>query len=447
MRTNFGVIRVKFPRLETRVDSCAYCAEKWLGRDGCCARILDHVKLSDTLREIFAEALDRTDPAVRTAGAVASISSPLTVVALGKAAARMCAGAMKECTVRSALLVIPRGYEAGERFTSGAEVLHGGHPGMTAESFEAGRRLAEIVAASENEILFLISGGGSACVEDPLRPWFTMDDLITINDELIRSEKPIRAINTVRKHLSGIKGGRLGTLASQTIHTCVYSDVPIGEPELVASGPTVDDPSTNEDAAAILQRCSSDAAQRASRILRSGEVPETPKKSLPAPIVAADNAVLVDAACDAARRRGLSVMRLDAQLEGDVELVAAQLADLVERLDSGSCLVAGGEPTVPVRGSGVGGRCSELAARFLRLSRSTGIYGLFAASDGRDGNTPAAGFVVDGQRFRSHPFSEWQFQDAILRSDTFPLLEMAAEPIIIPPTGNNLRDLVLLARE
>jgi len=444
-------MRVKDPSLDARDDSlrelCGYREDSLRVLYGYLYEILQRVRLTETLREIFASALDRTDPAVRTAEAVASISAPLSIVAFGKAAARMYAGAAEVCAARSALVVIPRGYEAGLRFTAGSEVLRGGHPRMTAESFEAGRRLTEFVEACENDILFLVSGGGSACVEHSLNTWFSMDDLITINDELIRSDQPIQSINIVRKHLSAIKGGRLGMLVRHALHTCVYSDVPIGQPGLVASGPTVRDPSTNEDAAAILDRCSSDAARRASRILRSGEVPETPKGTLPAPVVAADNGTLVGAACDAARARGLEVMRLDGQLDGDVELVASQLADAVEQLSPGSCVVAGGEPTVHVRGPGVGGRCSELAARFLGLAGSARICGLFAASDGRDGNSPAAGFVVDGKRFASHPFSEWQFQEAIARSDTYGLLEMAAEPIIIPPTGNNLRDLVLLARE
>lgn len=404
------------------------------------------MKLTDTLLGIFASTLEATDPARRTANAARSISGPVSILAFGKAAAKMYAGAAQACHVRGALLVLPRGYEADPLWTLGAEVLRGGHPGMTEESFESGRRAAEYVAGCEQEVLFLVSGGGSACIEQALGPWFSMDDLTAINDELIRSGESIQSINIVRKHLSAIKGGRLGTLARHAIHTLIYSDVPIGQPELVASGPTVNDPSTNEDAAAILDRCSSSAARRASRILRSG-VPETPKAGLPTPVVAADNSTLVEAACMAARRRGFAVVRIDHQLEGDVEQVASELAQRMAGLSSGSCLVAGGEPTVTVRGSGAGGRCSELASRFLRLAGDPGVCGLFAASDGRDGNSPGAGFVVDGQRFSSAPFSEWQYQDSTARSDTFPLLEMVAEPIIIPSTGNNLRDLVLLARE
>lgn len=405
------------------------------------------MRLTDTLSDIFASALEATDPARLTAKSVASISGSLAVVAFGKAAARMYAGAAEVCSVSSALLVVPEGYEADPRFTVGAEVLRGGHPRMTRETFESGQRLIEFVLACENDVLFLISGGGSACVDQALEPWFSMNDVAAINDELIRSEEPIQSINVVRKHLSSIKGGRLGMLARHALHTCIYSDVAIGQPEFVASGSTVNDLSTNENAAAILDRCSSVAARRASRILRSGDVPETPKEGLPPPIVAADNGTLVEAACTAARARGLAVVRMDHELEGDVEHVASELAGMMAGLPSGSCLVAGGEPTVALRGSGVGGRCSELAALFLRISGDPKICGLFAASDGRDGNSPGAGFVLDGQRFASHPFNEWQYQDAAARSDTFPLLEMVAEPIIIPSTGNNLRDLVLLARE
>src|SRR5438128_5309763 len=172
---------------------------------------------------------------------------PRDVVAIGK-----CAGALLDGLpdVDDAFVAIPEGYREPRRR---ATIFKGGHPQITQSSFEAGRAIVEFVDAHEN-LLFLISGGGSACVELPLAPWFHEDELIETNRRLLGSGATIGEMNCVRKHLSAIKGGRLGARARGRCVTLVYSDVSSGALADVASGPTLADPTTKHDAIAILKR-------------------------------------------------------------------------------------------------------------------------------------------------------------------------------------------------
>jgi glycerate-2-kinase len=309
---------------------------------------------------------------------------PRNVVAIGKCAGLLLDGVASVHDVESAFVVVPEGYP---RPHGGQAAFIGGHPHYTRQSFEAGRRLLEFVNAHD-DILFLISGGGSACVEVPL---VDEQEAIRINAGLIASGKTIAEINAERRSISAIKGGRLARRVRGRAVTLVYSDVSTHALHDVASGPTIP---------------GSEA------------------------ILIADNTTLVRAA---AQIIGDNAVVLEEQLECDVLEAAAMLAQRASRLRKGEVLVAGGEPTVVVRGTGRGGRCSELAVRFAGLCDAPA---LFASSDGVDGNSGAAGFFLPGGRRPAVPHEE---------SNSFPVATQIGEPIMIAPTGNNLRDLFLVA--
>jgi glycerate 2-kinase len=318
---------------------------------------------------------------------------PRDVVAIGKCAAAMLDGVAAVLEVRDAFVAVPEGYPLPR---TPAAVHTGGHPQMTAASFEAGHALLDFVDA-HRDLLFLVSGGGSACVEVPLAP-YTTAELAEANRRLIASGLPIAAINAERRKLSAIKGGRLRKRVRGRAMTLVYSDVSTGALMDVASGPSLADP-----AEAIL---------------------------------VADNSTLVRTA---ARLIGPAAVPLSDQIECDVEDAAALLATRAGALQSGQVLVAGGEPTVVVRGDGRGGRCSELAVRFAMRAR---WESLFASSDGVDGNSGAAGvYLPPGVRV-----GEAEARVALDRSDAHAIAAQVGEPIMIAPTGNNLRDLFLIAR-
>lgn len=319
---------------------------------------------------------------------------PGNVVAIGKCAGALLDGVAAVHPVQHAFVALPDGYR---RPRSAAEVHVGGHPRITQASFDAGCALLAFVEAHD-DILFLVSGGGSACVEVPL---LDGDAVIRRNDALIASGMPIHAINAERRTMSAIKGGRLAARVRGRAVTLVYSDVSTGALADVASGPT----------------------------LPGSEA-----------VLVADNTTL---ARTAARLAGEGAILIDAQIETDVDEAARFLAFRASTLRPGEVLVAGGEPTVVVRGDGKGGRCSELAVRFLaHASRISARHfrAVFASSDGVDGNSGAAGIALAGA-----DLSGLAWEESLTHSDSYSIAAQVGEPIMIPPTGNNLRDLFLVA--
>ncbi len=392
------------------------------------------------LRSIYLEALDRCAPE-RLVGSVARRDMPRTAVAIGKCAGALLDGLATVHDINAAFVAVPQGYRTPK---TKCELAIGGHPDFTPASFAAGRKVIDFVEA-HHDMIFLASGGGSACVELPLDPWFTESDLVETNARLIASGIPIGQINIVRKHLSAIKGGRLAAMARGRVVTLIYSDVSSGALHDVASGPTMADPSTNADAAAILERiggCDSVAG-----ILRQNDLPETVKRDLSfETVLVADNDTLTSAAADIVGERGLSAIRWDGQIEGDVSGAAASLLDRARELRENEVLVAGGEPTVVRRGHGRGGRCSEMALRFLAAAAAAharGLSALFGSSDGTDGNSGVAGVEIESIPER---LDQIAIDAALEDSDSFPLAAQLGRAIMIPPAGNNLRDLFLVAR-
>ena len=354
--------------------------------DACGARHEDNRAEVD-LKATYLTALARCAPDVLVRGRVRA-DMPRNVVAIGKCAGLLYDGVASVHDVESALVVVPEGYPVGPIGRMGPICLmRGGHPHYTRESFEAGRAVVEFVEQHE-DILFLISGGGSACVEVPL---ISEDEAIARNAELIASGMSIAQINAERRKISAIKGGKLAQRVRGRAVTLVYSDVSTNALHDVASGPTIP---------------GSEA------------------------ILVADNRTLVQTA---AQIIGDNAVVLEEQVECDVLDAAAMLAARARELRKGEVLVAGGEPTVVVRGNGRGGRCSELAVRFAALCPMPALFG---SSDGVDGSSGAAGIALPGGRKPAAP---------LMNSDSFPVAAQIGEPIMIAPTGNNLRDLFLVA--
>lgn len=389
------------------------------------------------LESIYRQTLERCSPKTLIQKEV-SASLPRVVVGIGKSAGPLVDGVAAAMPIEQAMAVIPHGYP-DPVWRGSIVVAHGGHPQIDDRSFDAGDALLRFMDGID-EVLFLISGGGSACVEKPLAPWISEDDLVDVNARIIAAGIAIREINTVRKHLSAIKGGRLAARVPRRSVTLIYSDVSAGAASDVASGPSVPDSTTKGDAAQILERIG--GFNRIVTALRDESLPETVKEIANSSWrIVADNTTLVDAAVTISESMGLRAVRWSGQIESDVEIAAARLADRAASLKSGEILIAGGEPTVSVRGDGRGGRCSELALRFAL--REKNVHALFASSDGIDGNSGAAGILLDPlQRQIDAP----EAGAALDRSDSFSVASRVGRAVIIPPTGNNLRDLYLVAR-
>jgi glycerate 2-kinase len=346
------------------------------------------------LKQVYFETLARCAPELLVREHVTR-AMPRNVVAIGKCAGALLDGVAAVHEIEASFVAVPEGYPLPR--VKGAAVYIGGHPHMTAASFAAGRALLDFVERHD-DILFLVSGGGSACVEVPLPP-HAEDEVADANARLIASGLPIAEINRERRELSAIKGGRLRDRVRGRCVTLVYSDVSTGALADVASGPTLRD--------------------------------ETEA------ILVADNITLT---MTAAQLLGDRAVLHGSQIECDVEQAAQLLSSRVNTLQRGQILVAGGEPTVLVRGTGKGGRCSELAVRFAALSDAEA---LFASSDGVDGNSGVAGFYLPP---RSQRVKTTQWDEVLADSDSYRIATQVGEPIMIAPTGNNLRDLFLIAR-
>jgi glycerate 2-kinase len=391
------------------------------------------------LLAIYHETLSRCAPE-RLVREGVPLDAPHDVVAIGKAAGALLDGVAAVHRIDNAFVAIPGGYK---RPQSRADVAIGGHPDLTAESFAAGQRLLDFVDA-HRDILFLVAGGGSACVDVSLAP-FTERDLIDVNARVVASGLPIGDMNVIRKHLSAIKGGRLGARVKGRTVTLVYSDVSAGALADVASGPTLPDSSTKSDAIRLLQ--SIGGCDRIVTMLGDTSVAGTVHHIENArAILVADNDTLVSVAASVAGDAGLHVERWPSQIEMDVEAAAEALAGHAERLAHGEIVVAGGEPTVVRRGEGRGGRCSELAVRFAMAAQKRGLVGLtalFGSTDGVDGSSGAAGVFL---RRVAQPLDAGAVERALRASDSMAIAAQIGEPIMITATGNNLRDMYLVAR-
>ena len=410
---------------------------------------IDAPQRGEVLRELFAEALYRVAPAGPTARALEALelAPEVVLLATGKAAVGMAAGAETALGERIAarVVVAPRVGEPREGF------FESSHPVPDERSERAGRALLAAAAAARpgQEVLALISGGGSALSAVPADGLTLADKAQTIA-RLESAGAPIAYLNCVRRHLSALKGGRLALASPVRVTTLVVSDVIGDRLSEIASGPTVPDPTTFADACAVVERWTAwdgipppvrahlEAGLRGERRegLRDGERPEDRA------ILILGLDALVGAAVDAALARKLPVQVIDRRIEGEVTEVARVLAAELGR--TGAVVIAGGEPTVvlPDR-PGVGGRAHQLALLLAQEVRGTDTVVLVAGSDGMDGNTGAAGAVVDGGTWDAISARGLDPAAHLARCDAGSALAAVGAQIQTGPTGVNHCDLVL----
>lgn len=375
----------------------------------------------DDVRAIF-------EAAVRAVQADALLTEPVLaelplddaahvhVAGMGKAAMAM-AGVLEAHRgeqVDGGTVVVPAGYPAHypSRLPQPQriEVIEGGHPVPTRASRRAGQRLRAIAeACGPNDLLLvLISGGGSALVVDPVRD-VSLAAMQSTVQRLLESGAPIGAINTVRKHLSRIKGGQLARAAAPaTTVALVVSDVVGDDLSTIASGPTVPDPTTFAGAIEALETYDvwtrvPEAVQRHLEAGRAGTVEETPKPGAEvfervSTRLVGTNRHALEAAAQAARERGYAARILASDVTGEAREVgrAHATAVLEAAADAPVCLLWGGEPTVTVTGDGRGGRNQEvaLAAALAWEDAPQAMAFLSGGTDGIDGPTDAAGAWV-----------------------------------------------------
>jgi hydroxypyruvate reductase len=342
----------------------------------------------------------------------------------------------------------------------GFRYFAGGHPWPNEDSLRAGESILRLLTGltPETLVIFLISGGASAIAEKPITDSIVLADVLATYKALVHSGAPIAEINAIRKHLSAVKGGRLAIAAAPAYQLSVFvSDVPDDALDALASGPTMPDSTSIDDCYRIVERYKmlSNFPAPVRALFDRRRLHETPKPGdaifgRSHYVTVLSNASAVHAAVERAALNGFAVEVDNSCDECDYRVAADQLLRRLRELRRGvsrACLISGGEVTVKVGSpAGAGGRNQQFALYCAEKIAGETITVLSAGTDGVDGNSDAAGAVVDGstaERARERGFS---LEDALSRFDAFPLLDALGETVITGPTGNNVRDLrVLLA--
>ncbi|MBM3555287.1 MAG: glycerate kinase [Alphaproteobacteria bacterium] len=405
----------------------------------------------DLLRAMFEAAVARADPALCLPPHVPKDppQGRTIVIGAGKAAAAMAAAIEAQYPHPLAGLVVTR-YGHGMP-TKRIEVVEAAHPVPDAAGAAAARRILDLVQdlRAEDRVICLLSGGGSALLALPA-PGLTLDDKRALNRALLAAGADIREINTARKHLSAIKGGRLALAAhpAETV-TLAISDVPGDDPATIASGPTVADPTSFAVARAVLAKYKIAPPAAIARHLAEAKE-ETPKPGDPRLARArytliATPAASLEAAAEVARKAGYETLILGDALEGDAAALGrdhARLALARQRQGKKLAILSGGETTVAVRvPGGSGGRNREyLLGLVLGLEGAPGIHALAADTDGIDGSEDAAGAIAGPDTIARSRAIGLDPAERLAANDAGGLFRALGDAVITGPTRTNVND-------
>ena len=337
--------------------------------------------------------------------------------------------------------------------TERLEVVEAAHPVPDAAGRDAARRIFDLVQGltKDDLVLCLISGGGSALLALPAGG-VTLEDKQAVNKALLKSGATISEMNTVRKHLSAIKGGRLAAAAAPAkVVALMISDVPGDDPSIIASGPTVPDPSTNKDALGIIAKYQIEVPESVRRVLQTGD--ETPKPGDPR-LAAVENIMIatpqasLEAAAAVARKAGVKPVILGDSIEGesrDVALVHAGIARqcaLRGQPEVPPCvLISGGETTITLKGKGKGGRNTEfLLALAIALDGMPGIYALAGDTDGVDGSEDNAGAIITPDTLKRAEAAGLNAKAMLADNDPWTFFKGIGDLLMTGPTLTNVND-------
>ena len=433
------------------------------------------MQLRMAAREIFDETLRAVDPLNAVRSAVRRDGSQLNVrdlsidvsnrnvysIAIGKAAAKMAAALDDVLGEKLASGVITSSPALLAQITLSPrwQRFHGGHPEPNERSLEAARAAFHLLERANQEgalLIFLVSGGGSAMMEWPISDDLSLDDLRAANKVMVACGASIAEINSVRRAFSAVKGGRLAARAPNCDQiTLIVSDVPKNEGANVASGPTLAPPNDAPSAREVITRYNLQS-QLPLSIMRAVEAAEplalSPHKAQEY-FVLLDNESALQAAASAARRRGfineIAPEISDQPIAEGCSLLMKRLESLSAQSESRGqivCLISGGEFSCPVQGSGIGGRNLETS---LRLGCSTNLslsdtVALCAGTDGIDGNSPAAGAIIDSTTMDRANAIGIDAQDFLRRSDSYSFFVALGDVLTTGATGTNVRDVRIL---
>ncbi len=387
-------------------------------------------------------------------------------IAFGKAASPMlqaCADILGS-HLSQALLITKSGHVQQANAIPQLDVYEAAHPIPDERSMNAAYAVRRLLDQTQPNdlVLFLISGGGSALLTCPTEG-ITLTDLQLLTDQLLKCGASIHQLNTLRKHLDEVKGGGLAAWAYPAHSvSLILSDV-VGNPlDVIASGPTVADPTTFQDALNILSQfdLTDKIPPNILQHLRYGAleiIPETlkpndPRLSAVHNFIIASNEHAARAACSQAQKEGFNSLLLTTYVQGEARYVGSFLAAIARQINFSdepqskpACIVIGGETTVTVRGDGLGGRNQELALGAVKeLAGLKNTLLLTLATDGGDGPTEAAGAVISGDTLTRAKALSLNCEDFLQRNDSYHFFASLEDLIITGPTFTNVNDLAFL---
>jgi len=384
------------------------------------------------------------------------------VIGAGKASAVMASEVEKILgnRIKGGHVIVKYGFASEVKLI---KITEAGHPFPDSNGFKATGSILELVrtADSDDLVICLLSGGGSSLLCDTPEG-LKSDDLIVVNKLLVNSGASIHEINAVRKHLSGVKGGRLAKMVyPATLVSLILSDVHGDDLDVIASGPTAPDPTTYVDAIEVLEKFNikSSLPSRIIEFLYDGAVgkkPDTPKPGdkifeKTHNIIIGNNRLALENARQKAMELNINAVIIDDELQGDTDSVAEYLVDTAINFKNDTsevkpvCILFGGETTVKMTGKGSGGRNQHLALLCAEMLKDMpGITILCAGTDGNDGPTDAAGAVVDSETI-SFALSKRRDPGKFLKNfNSYNFFRKCGGHIITGPTLTNVMDMVII---
>lgn len=361
---------------------------------------------------------------------IPKVSGKTYLVAIGKAAYQMSKEVIKHTSINKGIIITK--YAHSEEKLNNIDIFEAGHPIVDQNSIIATDECIKLVSnlKSDDLVIFLISGGGSSLFESPLIPLKKLQD---INNKLLKSGAKINEINTIRKRLSKVKGGKFAKIISPArVFNIIISDVINDKTDMIASGPTINDSSNKEDAIKIINKYSIDLPKDVLALLNNDCVNNLDNVETH---IIGNNKLLVEAAALKAKELGYEVIKIDEPLTYDIKEACQKMLSYIDDSKKKSIVIAGGEIVLKVSGNGLGGRNQELALRLAKELKTNNRASLCVGSDGTDGPSDAAGAIVSIDEID-------EYVDSYLsRNDSYHYLDKHNCLIKIGPSGTNVCDL------
>ena len=384
----------------------------------------------------------RPEEGVKKALKDLNINEEVILVAVGKASFAMAKAASETVKVKEGIVITKYGHSEGE--LENIRVYEASHPVLDENGIRATEEVLKMCEdLSENDtVLFLLSGGASSLFESPLIP---LQELQEINEELLRSGMDIEGMNTIRKKLSKVKGGRFADHCKPAkVCSIILSDVLSDRLDTIGSGPTAADETSSKDALDLID---------AYHIQISDETRKQIVASDPALAENSENHIIgsVRILCKEAMKEAEKLGYHPVLINDHIDIDAVEAGNLLfeeamkyRGRDEDICLVIGGETYVRVKGNGLGGRNQEMAfSQFEHLSGIDDVLIMALASDGTDGPTDAAGGYADGSSYEALKAAGGDFEAILADNDSYHGLQMSDRLIITGPTGTNVNDVAI----